>query len=392
MPDLDETIFGPEARQLLGKLGFLDAKADLLKLTTDLRKQGYEPQLVALCISQAKLRSRAVSKFGLDLAGTMLFTEEGLEQATRQPVSAWHAQKFLKSGIKSVTDLGCGIGGDALAFAQAGLEVTAIEKDEPTANIAKHNLINYPMATVSHADALDIKSESASFWLDPARRKLSSKAAGRVMLKPEDFSPNLDFAFEIGARHTAGIKLAGSLPHELIPEDCEANWVSHNNELVETVLWFGELGQSGKRSALILADTITEYSGDLVQAPISEVGKYVYDPNPALVRSHLLGAFAIENALWAIAPSIAYLCSNSELSSPWLRGFEVIESLPLDVKRIAKRMSELDIGTLEIKKRGVDITPEQLRPKLKLKGKNAATLILTRVGDARKALVCQPLS
>ena len=392
MPDLDKTIFGPEAKQLLGKLGFLGAKADLLKLTTDLRKQGYEPQLVALCISQAKLRSRAVSKFGLDLAGTMLFTEEGLEQATRQQVSAWHAQKFLKSGIKSVTDLGCGIGGDALAFAQAGLEVTAIEKDELTANIAKHNLSKYQMASVSHADAFDIETESTSFWLDPARRKLSSKASGRVMLKPEDFSPNLDFAFEIGAKHPAGIKLAGSLPHELIPEDCEANWVSHNNELVETVLWFGELGQSGKRSALILADTITEYSGDLIQAPISEVGKYVYDPNPALVRSHLLGAFAIENGLWAIAPSIAYLCSDSELSSPWLRGFEVIESLPLDVKRIARRMSELDIGTLEIKKRGVDITPEQLRPKLKLKGKNAATLILTRVGDARKALVCQPLS
>ena len=392
MPDLDETIFGPEAKQLLGKLGFLDAKADLLKLTTDLRKQGHEPRLVALCISQAKLRSRAVSKFGSSLASTMLFTEEGLEQATRQQVAAWHAQKFLTHGIKTVTDLGCGIGADALAFAQAGLEVTAIEKDELTANIAKYNLNNYPMATVSNADALDIEPESPSFWLDPARRKLSSKAAGRVMLKPEDFSPNLNFAFEIGARHTAGIKLAGSLPHELIPEDCEANWVSHNNELVETVLWFGELGQSGKRSALILADTITEYSGDLIQAPISEVGKFVYDPNPALVRSHLLGAFAVENGLWGIAPSIAYLSSDSEISSPWLRGFEVVESLPLDVKRIAKRMSELDIGTLEIKKRGVDITPEQLRPKLKLKGKSAATLILTRVGDARKALVCQPLS
>ena len=392
MPDLDETIFGPEAKQLLGKLGFLDAKADLLKLTTDLRKQGHEPRLVALCISQAKLRSRAVSKFGSSLASTMLFTEEGLEQATRQQVAAWHAQKFLTHGIKTVTDLGCGIGADALAFAQAGLEVTAIEKDELTANIAKYNLNNYPMATVSNADALDIEPESPSFWLDPARRKLSSKAAGRVMLKPEDFSPNLNFAFEIGARHTAGIKLAGSLPHELIPEDCEANWVSHNNELVETVLWFGELGQSGKRSALILADTMTEYSGDLIQAPISEVGKFVYDPNPALVRSHLLGAFAVENGLWGIAPSIAYLSSDSEISSPWLRGFEVVESLPLDVKRIAKRMSELDIGTLEIKKRGVDITPEQLRPKLKLKGRNAATLILTRVGDARKALVCQPLS
>ena len=392
MPDLDENIFGPEAKQLLAKLGFLDAKADLLKLTTDLRKQGYEPQLVALCISQAKLRSRAVPKFGSELSSTMLFTEEGLEQATRQQVAAWHAQRFLTHGIKLVTDLGCGIGGDALAFAKAGLEVEAIEKDELTAKMARHNLHDYSLAKVSNADALDVEAESTAFWLDPARRKLSSKAAGRVMLKPEDFSPNLNFAFEIGAKHTAGIKLAGSLPHELIPEDCEANWVSHNNELVETVLWFGELGQRGKRSALILADTVIEYSADLIQAPINEVGKYVYDPNPALVRSHLLGAFAIENGLWGIAPSIAYLSSDSELISPWLRGFEVLEALPLDVKRIAKRMSELDIGTLEIKKRGVDITPEQLRPKLKLKGKNTATLILTRVGDARKALVCQPLS
>jgi len=392
VPDLDETIFGTEAKQLLGKLGFLDTKADLLKLTTDLRKQGYGPQLVALCISQAKLRARAVSKFGSELASTMLFTEEGLEQATRFQVAAWHAQRFEAAGIKSVTDLGCGIGSDSIAFAAAGLQVAAIEKDQLTAQIAKHNLAIHPLAEVSHADATDQESESESFWLDPARRKLGSKASGRIMLKPEDFSPDLNFAFAIGREHTTGIKLAGSLPHELIPEDCEANWVSHNNELVETVLWFGQLGKSGKRSAVILTEPIIEFSGDLIQAPVSEVGKFIYDPNPALIRSHLLGAFAIENGLWGIAPSIAYLSSDNEISSPWLRGFEVQEVLPLDVKRIAKRMSELDIGTLEIKKRGVDITPEQLRPKLKLKGKNAATLILTRVGDARKALVCKPLS
>lgn len=391
MPDLDETIFGPEAKQLLGQLGFLDPKADLLKLTTDLRKQGFEPRVVALCISQAKLRGRAVSKFGAKLAGNMVFTEEGLEQATRQQVAAWHAQRFVTAGIKSVTDLGCGVGGDSLAFAAAGLGVTAIEKDEFTAQAARHNLASYPLARVLHADADDQEPDAQSFWLDPARRKLSSKAAGRVMLKPEDFSPNLNFSFAIGQKHTTGIKLAGSLPHELIPEDCEANWVSHNNELVETVLWFGDLGQSGKRSALILAEPIVEFSGDLIQAPVGEVGKFIFDPNPALVRSHLLGAFAIKNGLWGIAPSIAYLSSDDAINSPWLRGFEVQEVLPLDVKRIAKRMSELDIGTLEIKKRGVDITPEQLRPKLKLKGKNAATLILTRVRDARKALVCKPI-
>jgi hypothetical protein len=392
VPDLDETIFGPEAKQLLGKLGFLDTKADLLKLTADLRKQGYQPQLVALCISQAKLRSRAVSKFGSELASTMLFTEEGLEQATRFQVAAWHAQKFENAGIKSVTDLGCGIGGDSIAFAAAGLQVAAIETDQLTSQFARHNLASHPLAEVSHGDVTVRESESGAFWIDPSRRRLSSKASRRIMLKPDDFSPDLNFAFAIGLEHTTGIKLAGSLPHELIPENCETNWVSHNNELVETVLWFGQLGESGKRSAVILTEPIIEFSGDLIQAPVNEVGKFIYDPNPALVRSHLLGAFAIENGLWGIAPAIAYLSSDNEISSPWLRGFEVQEILPLDAKRIAKRMTELGIGTLEIKKRGVDITPEQLRPKLKLKGTNAATLVLTRVGDARKALICQPLS
>ncbi|MEL0319580.1 MAG: hypothetical protein VXA46_02480 [Aquiluna sp.] len=51
-------------------------------------------------------------------------------------------------------------------------------------------------------------------------------------------------------------------------------------------------------------------------------------------------------------------------------------------------MAKLDIGRVEIKKRGVDIDPEVFRKKLKLKGSGAATLIATKVGGARKALVC----
>ncbi|MDA7761122.1 class I SAM-dependent methyltransferase [Aquiluna sp.] len=391
MSNSTNALFSEEARALLVLLGLVDNRADVMKLTTDLRKQGFEPALVALCISQAKLRSRAVTKFGLSAATRMLFTEQGLEQSTRAAVSSWHARRLADAGIKSVTDLGCGIGGDSMAFASAGITVTALEKDTAAADFASHNLSGFTNAEVRHGDAIEAEIATEAVWLDPARRNLSVKAAGRVMLKPEDFSPNLDFAIELARKHDAGIKLAGSLPHELIPADCEANWVSHNNELVETVLWFGKLGTPGKRSAVIVDGQVLEFEGEDIQAPLAAPGKYIYDPISAMVRSHLIGAFALENNLWGISGAIAYLSGDQRVETPWLRGFEILEELPLDAKRIAKRMAELDIGTLEIKKRGVDITPEQLRPKLKLRGQKSATLILTKINDARKALLCLPL-
>jgi len=391
MSNSTNALFSEEARALLVLLGLVDNRADVMKLTTDLRKQGFEPALVALCISQAKLKSRAVTKFGLSAATRMLFTEQGLEQSTRAAVSSWHARRLADAGIKSVTDLGCGIGGDSMAFASAGITVTALEKDTAAADFASHNLSGFTNAEVRHGDAIEAEIATEAVWLDPARRNLSVKAAGRVMLKPEDFSPNLDFAIELARKHDAGIKLAGSLPHELIPADCEANWVSHNNELVETVLWFGKLGTPGKRSAVIVDGQVLEFEGEDIQAPLAAPGKYIYDPISAMVRSHLIGAFALENNLWGISGAIAYLSGDQRVETPWLRGFEILEELPLDAKRIAKRMAELDIGTLEIKKRGVDITPEQLRPKLKLRGQKSATLILTKINDARKALLCLPL-
>ncbi|MDG2479194.1 MAG: SAM-dependent methyltransferase, partial [Aquiluna sp.] len=202
---------------------------------------------------------------------------------------------------------------------------------------------------------------------------------------------NLNFAFDLGSKVPAAIKLSGSFPHELIPANCEANWVSHNNELVETILFFGKLGTQGKRSAVLLGQENLEFSGSDEQAEIQDLGAFIHDPNPALVRSHLLGGFASENNLWGLSKSIAFLSSNSEIHSPWLRGFKVLEVLSLDPKRISKRLQELGIGILEIKKRGVDTTPEELRKKLRLKGKVSATLILTKLGEDRRAILCQPI-
>jgi hypothetical protein len=133
-----------------------------------------------------------------------------------------------------------------------------------------------------------------------------------------------------------------------------------------------------------------EGTGD-ERAIAAELGRYLYEPDNSLIRSQLLGEFSNQQNLTTVSEGIAYLSSSELLQSPWLKAYELVENLPLDEGAIRKALAARGIGKLEIKKRGVDITPEQLRPKLKLKGEGAASLILTKVGDARRALIVQPI-
>ena len=88
-------------------------------------------------------------------------------------------------------------------------------------------------------------------------------------------------------------------------------------------------------------------------------------------------------------PTIAYLTTGTASPTPFARGFRVLERLPIDVARLKRALGERGIGTLEIKKRGVDIDPARLRPKLGLKGDASAVLILTRIAGDRVALLAE---
>jgi SAM-dependent methyltransferase len=361
----------------------------LVGLVSTLRKQGLDAELVAQVVTQLRLRHRARAKFG-DFANQMLFTEAGLEQASRLAVAAHHANRFKSAGISSVADLGCGIGADSLAFASMGLDVVAVERDPETAALAAYNLAAFENAKVEIADAETYQAQTQALWFDPARRNLETKSESRQMLSPADFSPNLDHVFEMARTKPTGVKLGPAFPHELIPADCEAQWVSHEGDLVELTLWFNGLGKVG-RSALMLGDSShSMHAANVELAEVGELGQYLYEPDPSLIRSGLMGNLANSLGLVTISSGIAYL-SGGLVSSPWLKTYEVIEVLPLDEKRLASWCRENDIGVVEIKKRGVDITPEALRPKLKLKGAGAVTMVLTKVGDARKALICKPI-
>ena len=387
----------PEGLRLLSEVSY-EEKADVLALVSKLRAAGHEASLVAVVLSQAKLRRRAKAKFG-EFASRMLFTEDGLEQATRLKVAALHAGRFRDAGINRVADLGCGIGTESLALASIGINVDSYEIDEVTAAIAAFNLAGFDEATVHHQDVTTVALGAFDgLMFDPARRELGGSKRERAARKfdPADYSPRFDWVLQQAQTKPTGIKLGPGHPHEAIPDNCEAQWVSVDGDLVECTLWFGGLAREGiKRSALLLANgtahELTSNSGDRLDAPIGERGDYVYEPDASVIRSHLIGQLAQQMGARLFAPEIAYLTTDAPAPSPWVKGYRVLDEMAFDRKRLKAYLRERSIGVLEIKKRGADIVPEQLRKELSLKGENAATLIVTRVGDAHRVLVVEPI-
>ena len=381
-------LLSAEGLRLLDSLPTWESNDEIVSTVAELRKAGHSPGLVAAVLSQSKLRAKAVRKFG-PFADRMLFTEAGLEQATRLSVAAQHANRFAHAGVTSVADLGCGIGADALAMAALDLNVTAVERDETTAAIAAFNLAPWAKAHVVHADAetADLTGIDG-IYLDPARRD------ARVRLtNPADWTPSLDFAFELANRYPTGIKLGPGIDRDLIPTTAEAQWVSVGREVVELSLWFGATARPGiRRAALVIGDHGTAEltaAADSEDEAAGELGQYLYEPDGSVIRARLIGDLARQLNGRMLDTSIAYFSADTAVATPFASCFEILAEFSLDKRALKKELAARNIGTLEIKKRGVDIDPAALRTSLSLSGENSATLILTRVSGKRRALLAQ---
>jgi hypothetical protein len=387
-------LLSPAGLDLLDSLPAWDRRSDVVKTVADLRRQGHSPGLVAAVLTQSRLRAKARAKFG-EFADRMLFTEAGLEQATRLRVAALHAGRYARAGLRHVADLGCGIGGDALAFAAMELEVTAADADEVTAAIAAFNLTPFPRVTVLHSRAEDVPLGGIdAAWLDPARRTTTGGTTRRLA-DAADYSPPLDFAFGLAARMPVGVKLGPGTDRDLVPRGTEAQWVSVDGDVVELAVWTGALARPGVgRAALVIrGDAAHELvaPADSEDAPVGPLGDFLYEPDGAVIRARLIGDLARANGAWMLSDGIAYLTADREVDTPFARGFRVVERLPADERHLRQALHSRGVGTLEIKKRGVDVDPAALRTRLKLKGDSSATVVLTREEGRHVALLVERL-
>ncbi len=388
-------LLAPEGRALTRLAETLLADGvDALPALTRLRKSAAQ-DLCAAAWELAVLRPRAAAKFGPD-AGQLFVTRESLEQASGLRASAYHAGRLRAMGASHVNDLCGGIGGDALAFARAGLSVTLYEHDPVRALFAQANAEACglsPRIDVRCEDVTQMALLPGALWFDPARRE-----GGRRIPRPDDYVPPLPLAHRWAAQGALpmGIKLSPAIDHALAAEyGCGLEFVSDGGECKEGLLWRGAFpADVGVVRAVLLSDTAPLFLAGPADLPApleteTQCG-FLYEPDPAVIRAHLVGTLAPLLGARAVDPSIAYLVSDTLIPTPFARAYEVLERFPYTRRALQEALTRRAVGQVVVKKRGFPLEPDAVRKGLKLAGSGSVTVILTRKGEAHVVFLCRP--
>jgi hypothetical protein len=333
------------------------------------------------------LRRRADAKLaGLPGTRDWLFTDEALQQASAAPV-ALHRSKRLSG--KVVHDVTCSVGTELAALRGSAAELVGSDIDAVRLSMARHNLGD--AANLCRADALHPVTRDAVVVADPARR-----SGGRRRFDPRDYQPALDDLIEVYRGRDAVVKCAPGIDFDAVTRlgfDGEIEVTSYRGSVREACLWSLGLAEPGVRrraSILDLGEQVTDADPD--ECAVRGAGRWIVDPDGAVVRAGLVRHFAARHGLWQLDPNIAYL-SGDRLPTG-VRGFEVLEQLAFDERRLRQALAMLDCGALEILIRGVDVDPDALRRRLSLRGNQSLTAVITRIGPGPAAqgtaFICRP--
>lgn len=347
-------------------------------------RREFAPDVASQAVLQIRLRHRAKRKFSR--AERMWFTPDGLEQSSSEMLASYHASRLPEGAL--VVDAGCGIGGDLIALARRG-PTAGIERHSLSVRFARCNLQVYGVeanATLIHADLMRMRPEKAPFlFLDPARR-----ADGRRWTPPEGWQPNWRTTRELaGCVKGALVKTTPVLPPELVPANCEREYISAGGECRELLLAFGECRQGVAHSALILPQRARLVASGAPAPPCRPPLSWIYDPDPAVVSAHLIPELAGQLQAYLLHPQIAYLTAEHFTPTPFARAYRVLEYFPFSRKRLFSHLRATEAGTITVKKRGVQNLPEEIVREWKPVGRKAVTVFLYRADAGVMAVLAE---
>lgn len=218
--------------------------------------------------------------------------EDGLRFATPWPVAAYRAKRLKCS---SLADISCGIGGQTLYFAKECETVYAIEIEPAKIELARKNCRLFGLDNVEFicGDALseDVLEQIPAVdvvFSDPARATTEDKR------DIYNLTPHIPDVLTAYSEKTSNFVFEAppQLPPERIPFDCELEYLSLDGELNRLDLYFGRL-KTCSRSALALPGSIKlcVKAGRVEETEIADAkkpGRYLYEPDPAVVKAELL--------------------------------------------------------------------------------------------------------
>jgi SAM-dependent methyltransferase len=374
-------LVAPIGQELLDHLARMQVTPETELRVGALLRRDYPAELVTAALGQHELRLRAQAKF--TRAQRMYFTRAGLEQATSEVIARHRARRF--AGATRVADLCCGIGGDLLALA-GRRDVVAVDRDPLHLRMARLNADAYGVADgvrVVHADVRDVDLGGVNaVFIDPARRARGHRMRVGACEPPLSWSTSL-----VDRVEAVGIKAAPGIAHEEIPAGWEVEFIADRRDLKEAALWSPALAAATSRATILPeGHVLLPLPGDEVDH--RDPGAFLLDPNPAVTRAGLVEDLARDLGAWKIDPRIAFLSSDEPLHTPFARTLRVLDSGPWDQKTLPPRLRALDIGSVDIRRRGLAGDVADLHRQLKLCGTRRATLVMTRVADRPWALIC----
>jgi hypothetical protein len=177
------------------------------------------------------------------------------------------------------------------------------------------------------------------------------------------------------------------LDRDCIPPGWELEFLADGRDLKEAVAWSPALATATRRATILPGrHTLTPSEGAPV--PVGPPGGFLLDPNPAVTRAGLVEELARATGCWKIDDQIAFLSADHQVHTPFARTLRVIESGPWKEKLLTARLRALDIGVVDIRRRGLAGDVAELHRRLKLRGTRRATLVMTRMLDRPWSLIC----
>ena len=328
----------------------------------------------AAVLETVLLRDRAAGR----VPAGWLLTADAAAQATARPVAEHRAARLAGRDVHDVT---CSVGAELAALRTSAARVVGSDLDPVRLAMARHNV---PDVALVRADALAPVTRAAVVVADPARRT----AAGRRVWRPGSFTPPLDELVDAVGGRDLVVSSAPGLDFSLVPWAGEVELVSLDGRVREAALWSAGLARTRRRATVLSsagpAWEVTDTGDDTCD--VRAAGEWIVDPDGAVVRAGLVRQWGARHGLGRLDAHLAYLTGDAP--PPGVRAFRVLEEGRYSERALRQVLHRRGVGRVEILVRGLDVDPALLRPRLRLRGPEEATVVLARLDTGPRAYVC----
>jgi hypothetical protein len=342
----------------------------------------HSAELVHASLKLAEARRKLALKWpGRDLVAD----PEGAEMASSSLAAAHKAARFARAFPgASVLDLCCGIGADALAMVEAGLAVTAIDRDPLRAWMAGVNA-HCPVRT---EDVESIDLASGPFHLDPSRRDEQGRR-----IRYDQLTPGPLFIERACAGRSGAVKLPPGI-NTGEPPPGELEYIAERGRMTQAVLWTGDLASCAVSATALHPSrppaTIAGPREPDAAIPFADLeAGWLHTPEVCVERAGLLAALCRRTGLGMPHPHTGLLCGEHRGDDPLLTPFRLRAVMPWRRDRVAAWLRAHGGGVVEVKTRGKAVDPDVEQAALRGPGDAPFVVFVLRFDRAVRAIVCE---